>query len=67
MAAAHQKIIKEYVKEGWEVIYLDGSSETHPEAGMVGLVYFFRCGFFFFRGYIFSQLNNNPHKKKSPR
>ena len=36
MAAAHQKVIDEYEAEGWEAIYPDGSSETHPEAGMVG-------------------------------
>ena len=36
MAAAHQKIIDEYVAQGWEAIYPDGSSETHPEACMVG-------------------------------
>ena len=36
MVAAQQKVIGEYVQEGWEVIFLDGSSETHPEAGMVG-------------------------------
>ena len=36
MAAAHQKVIDEYVAEGWEAIYPDGSSEIHPEAGMVG-------------------------------
>ena len=36
MAEAHQKVIDEYVAEGWEAIYPDGSSEVHPEAGMVG-------------------------------
>ena len=36
MAEAHQKVIDEYVTEGWEAIYPDGSSEVHPEAGMVG-------------------------------
>ena len=29
-------MIDKYVHEGWEVIFLDGSSETHLEAGMVG-------------------------------
>ena len=36
LAAAHHKVIDEYVTEGWEAIYPDGSSETHREAGMVG-------------------------------
>ena len=36
MAEAHQKVIDEYVAEGWEAIYPDGSSEVHPEAGIVG-------------------------------
>ena len=36
MAEAHQKVIDEYVAEGWEAIYPDGSSQVHPEAGMVG-------------------------------
>ena len=36
MAEAHHKVIEEYVAEGWEAIYPDGSSEVHPEAGMVG-------------------------------
>ena len=36
MAEAHQKVIDEYVAEGWKAIYPDGSSEVHPEAGMVG-------------------------------
>ena len=36
MAAAHQKVIDEYVAERWEAIYPDGSSEVHPEAGMMG-------------------------------
>ena len=36
MAAAHQKVIDAYLAEGWEAIYPDGSSETHPETGVVG-------------------------------
>ena len=36
MAEARQKVIDEYVGEGWEAIYPDGSSEVHPEAAMVG-------------------------------
>ena len=36
IAEAHQKVIDEYVAEGWEAIYPHGSSEVHPEAGMVG-------------------------------
>ena len=36
MAAAQQKIIDEYVAQAWEATYADGSSETHPKAGMVG-------------------------------
>ena len=40
MAAAHQKVIDEYVAEGWEAIYPDGSSETHPEAWWGGSGYF---------------------------
>ena len=32
---------------------------------MVGPVFFFRCGLFFFRGYIFSWLKKIFHTKKS--
>ena len=36
MAAAHQKVIDEHGGEGWQAIYPDGSSETHPQADMAG-------------------------------
>ena len=36
MAAAAQSVIDEYTQGGWEVVYTDGSSDTHPQAGMVG-------------------------------
>ena len=36
MAAAAQRVIDDYIQGGWEVAYTDGSSDTHPQAGMVG-------------------------------
>ena len=36
MAAEAQRVIDEYTQGGWEVAYTDGSSESHPQAGMVG-------------------------------
>ena len=46
MAATAQSVIDEYMQGGWEVAYTDGSSDTHPQAGMVGGygVYFGDCG-----------------------
>ena len=36
MAAEAQSVIDEYIQGGWEVAYTDGTSEIHPQAGMVG-------------------------------
>ena len=36
MAPVAQRVIDEYLQGGWEVAYIDGSSETNPQVGMVG-------------------------------
>ena len=36
LKAEHARAIKVYQEQGWNIIYPDGSSELHPEAGRVG-------------------------------
>ena len=36
LVQAHNEQVEQYRQAGWDIVYTDGSSELHPEAGRVG-------------------------------